>query len=104
MRTPWFKTEVFLRVDEIILSPSVDDAQEAIDDAATSIVTASRKISQWQFRVRFFFIFAYVMQSNLFANRESHIYAERKLKGNLSLKSQFQFYPESSQIFASFVI
>lgn len=51
VKTPWFKSEVNLRMKSLVLSPSVDDVQQAVDDAAVIIVSASKRISQWQFMV-----------------------------------------------------
>ena len=55
VKNPWFKSEVYLRVDSIVLSPSVDDVQQAIDDAAVIIVSASKRINQWQLMVSIHF-------------------------------------------------
>lgn len=69
VKTPWFKSEVNLRGKSLVLSPSVDDVQQAIDDAAVIIVSASKRISQWQFMVRIrinilCFIFASKLKSH----------------------------------------
>ncbi|XP_054710373.1 dynein axonemal heavy chain 5-like [Uloborus diversus] len=49
LKYPWFRSELHLKDNSLALVPSVDEVQEAINEAASEIVAASKKISLWQF-------------------------------------------------------